>query len=48
MEVGIKFIEILRVEFEPASDIQGYHLGGCFVSMPGLFSNNICAVLTFI
>jgi len=45
MEVGVKFLEVLQAEFEPAS--QGFNQGDCLVGMPSPFDNNICAFLAF-
>jgi len=45
MEVGIRFLEIMQTEFEPAS--QGHNQGDCLLDMPSLFNNNICVVLEF-
>jgi len=46
MEVGVKCLEILQAEFEPASNT-GAQLGVCLVSIPSPFSSNICVVLAF-
>ena len=45
MGVGVKFLEVLQAEFEPAS--QGFNQGDCLVGMPSPFDSNICAFLAF-
>ena len=45
MGVGVKFLEVLQAESEPAS--QGFNQGDCLVGMPSPFENNICAFLAF-
>ena len=47
MEVGVKFLEILRAEFQPARKRSGSILGVSLVGIPNPFDNNICAVLAF-
>ena len=47
MEIRVKFLEILQVEFELACKYSGAQLGRVFSRHANPFNNNICAVLAF-
>jgi len=42
IEVGVKFLEILQAEFEPAYKHSGVQLVGQLVGMPSPFTKGLC------